>query len=131
MESGAPSLQRVPAPLWAVMKPRLAASVASMERESPLQARRLQQNGVRISLRLKDGTVKEQVTVDWDGHIVDEWYEEHGIRGEVYRASRFAPEEIESWGTYEGFAAPKWNDWFRRARRWKVFAYADGGAPDV
>ncbi len=83
-------------------------------------------SGVRVSLRLQDGTVKEDVEVDWQGCVVNEWYEEFGIRGEVYDLPRFTTSDIESWGMYNGYWAPTWNDWFRRKKLWQVLAYSTG-----
>lgn len=117
---------RIPQKLWSVMEPRLRASLDELERYSPMQKEGALKYGLRIGLRLQDGTVKEQVTVDWNGSIINEWYEEFGIRGEVYQAPRFKTADVESWGMYKGYWAPTWSEWFGRKRRWQVFAYADG-----
>ena len=113
----------LPPRMWEAMRPLLKADLLKI---SEGQRTRLERYGVRTSFRLKNGTVKEDVTVNWDGTLSDEFYNEYGTRAEVYGPPRFSPEEIESWGKYSRKRSPTWKNWFNTASTWSARVNSDG-----
>jgi hypothetical protein len=53
----------------------------------------------KVSLRLKDGTIKRWVEVNGNGEAVAERYEEYASTAEYFGPPRFTTDQIESWGT--------------------------------
>ena len=118
-----PKLVALPPLMWEAMRPLLKADLLQISKG---QRTRLERYGVRTSFRLKNGTVKEDVTVNWDGTLSDEFYDEYGAKAEVYGPPRFTPDEIESWGKYSRRRSPTWKNWFNTVATWNARVSFDG-----
>jgi hypothetical protein len=115
---------RIPEPMWKVMEPILRAELATISNE--FQRKGFEQYGVRTSLRLRDGVIKGDVRIAWDGRVVEERLEELGVRAEAYGPPRFTSDDIESWGYCQLLRAATLVHPFRKTRKWKARVRADG-----
>lgn len=114
----------LPEAMWSVMEPVLRHDLTTVTNK--FQRELMERYGVRTHFRLRSGLVKTDVRVNWDGRVVEEWYEEWGVRAEKYGPPRFTSEDLESWGCYDKVREPTLLHPFKVVRVWKVRVRADG-----